>query len=351
MPNDPEQNVKFEQEKEMAEECVKKEKFDEAISHYRKALDLNPEYAEGYCNLGSILLDRGEFSEAEAYLQKSIIKDENLVEAYFNLGCSYQEKGDFNKALSFYKEVVLRERGNTATYARMGACAHYLGRTEDAVVFLKEALRLQPNSLEAAAQLSSLHIERKEYPEAEDALRISLVSHPEVVSLHFTLGLVLKEQGKFESALAQFNKVVTLEENNAEGFYHLADCCVALDLLKQAEPFYAKAFKLDQTFADPLHQLGNVYEKMDKSDSAAVMYRQWLAMVEDESWQYDENQLREYQRVCSYVEKYLSERGKDEEAEIYRKMAESPEVGLSGEAEESSLAEVSDYRVSLQIDE
>ena len=351
MPYDQKAKDVFQEEKTSAERLMDEEKYDEALAHLHKAVELNPEFAEGYCNIGCILLGRGEFSEAEGYLLRCLEKDRDSVEAYYNLGYAYQAKSEFDKALSFYKEVVTREPKNANAYAMMGACAQYLGREDDALVFLGEALRLKPDSMEAATQLAALYIDKKEYPHAEDVLRLSLVSHSEEVTLYFSLGLVLKEQGKFESALAQFNKVVQLDENNAEGFYHLADCCMALGLLKQAEPFFAKAYKLDQTFSEAVLQLGRVYEQMKNDDSANLMYRHWLDMVEDEISVYDEARREEFKKTCTFVEAYHHRLGEDKEAAVYREKVKAMET-VGAETTEASLSSKGeDYRVSLQIDD
>ena len=345
-------NDEFKKEKAQAENCLMENKFDEARVHLEKALELNPEYAEGYCNLGLILLNNGEFSEAEENFQKSLSIDDNLVEAYYNLGCSLLERNDYEKALSFFKEVILREPDNAMTYLKMGFCAQSLERMNDARVFFEEALRLQPDSLEAGAALSGLYVENRDYEKAEEVLRVNLVSHPDEVPLHYSLGLILKEQQKYESALAQFNKVVTLDENHPEGFYHLADCCGQLGFLKQAVPFFAKAYKLDETFSEAVFQLGNVYEGMKKTDTAVIMYRRWIDMVENHLWQLGEDMVETYKEKCKIVADYLESNGSDKgDVVYYRKKSESSEYNENDHVDVNTDAAESDYRVSLQIDE
>ena len=339
-------------EKALAEQLLKEEKFDEALIQYKKTLDMDPEWAEGYCNVGLIHLNKGEFTEAEENLQISLSKDENLVEAYFNLGCDYQEKSDYEKALSFFKEVILREPDNANAFLRMGTCAQYLGRAEDAVSFFNEALRLQPNSLEAGAALSSLYIEKKDYIQAEEVLRVNLVSHPDSLPLHYSLGLILKEQEKYEAALAQFNAVVTLDGNHAEGFYHLADCCVELGFLKQAEPFFAKAYKLDNTFSEAVFQLGTLNEKMKKMDTSVLMYRRWVDMVENETWQFDGAMTMIYREKCLIVANHLARQG-DNEADVafYREKFESASDPSSESFNTATDTADKAYRVNLQIED
>ena len=45
---------------------------DEAIAHYRKALEINPDYVEAHYNLGNALAGRGQVDEAIAHFQKAL---------------------------------------------------------------------------------------------------------------------------------------------------------------------------------------------------------------------------------------------------------------------------------------
>src|SRR5262249_34840481 len=47
-----------------------KGRLDEAIAEYRKAIDLQHDYAEAHCNLGHALRQRGDFAEALAALKR-----------------------------------------------------------------------------------------------------------------------------------------------------------------------------------------------------------------------------------------------------------------------------------------
>ena len=61
-------------------------RVDEAIAHYRKALEINPDFAEAHNNLGLALADRGRFDEAIAYYQKALEIKPDYAEAHNNLG-------------------------------------------------------------------------------------------------------------------------------------------------------------------------------------------------------------------------------------------------------------------------
>ena len=60
-------------------------RFDEALAHYRKALEIKPDYAEVHHNLGIILAGKGRFDDALAHYQKALEIKPDFVEARNNL--------------------------------------------------------------------------------------------------------------------------------------------------------------------------------------------------------------------------------------------------------------------------
>jgi superkiller protein 3 len=62
-----------------------KGQLEEAIEAYRKAIQLDPNYANAYSNLGSALYDKGQLEEAIEAYRKAIQLDPNYADAYGNL--------------------------------------------------------------------------------------------------------------------------------------------------------------------------------------------------------------------------------------------------------------------------
>ena len=62
------------------------EDTDVAISHYQRAIELNPNKPESYYNLGNALCIKSEFEKAIVNYQKTIELDKVNAPAYYNLG-------------------------------------------------------------------------------------------------------------------------------------------------------------------------------------------------------------------------------------------------------------------------
>ncbi len=70
----------------------------EAELSTRKAIGLNPNFAEAYSTLGSILIEIDNLKEAEICIRKAIQLNPNLAEAYLSLGTIFFEIGKLQKA-------------------------------------------------------------------------------------------------------------------------------------------------------------------------------------------------------------------------------------------------------------
>jgi Flp pilus assembly protein TadD len=84
---------------------------DEAISHYRRALELKSDYAIAHNNLGNALLAEGELDEAIRHYRWVLQSSPDQPEAYNNLGFALAKKGRFEDAISYYKKALEIEPG------------------------------------------------------------------------------------------------------------------------------------------------------------------------------------------------------------------------------------------------
>ena len=78
-------------------------KLEEAETSTRKAIEVNPNFAEVHYNLGVILNDIGKLQEAELSYRKAIELKPDFAEAYHNLSFIELLKGDYLNGLENYE--------------------------------------------------------------------------------------------------------------------------------------------------------------------------------------------------------------------------------------------------------
>jgi len=66
---------------------------------YRKALELNPDFAEAYCGLGATYQEAGHLEEAAGYFQQALARQQDLTDVIFNLAMLRADQGRFTEAL------------------------------------------------------------------------------------------------------------------------------------------------------------------------------------------------------------------------------------------------------------
>ena len=81
-------------------------KLKEAEISYRKAIELNPDFAQANYNLGSLLKDLGRLQEAESTTRKAIELKSDYAIAHYTLGNILRDLGDFCSAINQYKQAL-----------------------------------------------------------------------------------------------------------------------------------------------------------------------------------------------------------------------------------------------------
>lgn len=73
--------------------------IDKAITYYKKAIELNPEYPTAYNDLGIAYEQQGKLAKAEENYLKALQLDPHYLRAHTNLGFLYDRMGEYEKAI------------------------------------------------------------------------------------------------------------------------------------------------------------------------------------------------------------------------------------------------------------
>jgi len=93
--------------------------------YYRRAIDLNPIYAQSLSNLGYLKALRQEYDEAfEMLTRAENLKDGKTPTTYLGLAVIYENRKEFIKALDMFLMLLSRNPGNLDTLVRVGAVSH-----------------------------------------------------------------------------------------------------------------------------------------------------------------------------------------------------------------------------------
>ena len=148
-------------------------RMDEAISHYRKAIKLKPDYALAHNNLGLALAPRAPEEALKALLAATRIQPD-LAEAQFNLGNAWKALGRLDSAVQSYREALGRGYRSADVHYNLANTLKAAGRLEEAEQSYREALSLKGEDAQALTNLAGTLLEQGRQEDAICAYREAL---------------------------------------------------------------------------------------------------------------------------------------------------------------------------------
>lgn len=122
-------------------------RFDEAIPHFKRALELNPEEEDIpyiYAFMGEALKDMGEYKGAIEVLKLGIEADDDREDLFNLLGFCHYKLEDYESAARAFTRAIEVDPSNAIDYANLGVNLRKLNRTEEAIHNFKVALTMEP---------------------------------------------------------------------------------------------------------------------------------------------------------------------------------------------------------------
>jgi tetratricopeptide (TPR) repeat protein len=117
--------------------------IEEAITEFRKELEINPGDAAAYYKLADGYSREQKYEEAERLLQRSIWLDSTSTGPYILLGKVLQKKGETELAVRALQRALAMDPNNPIPHHLLGQAYRDLGRNEEADQELKVAGQLE----------------------------------------------------------------------------------------------------------------------------------------------------------------------------------------------------------------
>ncbi len=116
----------------------------EAIEAYERALELAPDYADAYCNLGAVRYNQGQRQEARRAFEACLAREADHVEANFNLANVLEEEGEDEPALVHYRRALAADPLYPDLHINLALLYEKLERARPAADHWRRYLQLEP---------------------------------------------------------------------------------------------------------------------------------------------------------------------------------------------------------------
>jgi len=135
-------------------------RLEEAETHYRRAIAIDPDYGPAYVNLGIVLMARGDALvrmnrevEAIAVYRESLRLNPNNSVLRFAVGSLLVKAERFEEAIGEFRAGLVLVPESAEAHNNLGGALAATGRTVEAIAEFEHALRLNPNLASARRNL------------------------------------------------------------------------------------------------------------------------------------------------------------------------------------------------------
>ncbi|MGA2172868.1 MAG: tetratricopeptide repeat protein [Sedimentisphaerales bacterium] len=225
IPNSPEIHNNF------GNALEKMGKVDEAIAHYKFALELDPCFSTSRYNLGRALAEQGKYEEAIEQYKIYLGSGVDVAQLREEMGTILARKGKTEDAIGQFQKALAEKPDSVAAMSFLGYALAQGGKTNEAVEYYRMALRIDPNDVITHGRLALALASVGKIDEAIEHCRIVLKALPNDVEMHTNLGILLQRQGKIDEAVECYRKALQIDPT----YKQARDCLDAIVRQKSRE--------------------------------------------------------------------------------------------------------------------
>ena len=120
--------------------------YEDAAKSLKKAIALNPNYAEAHCNYGIALAKFNRHEEAISAYNRAIELEPNDAISRYNLGFSLEQLKKYEEAISAYNRAIFLKPNYTNAHYSRGGVLEKLGHYKEALASVEKALKYEPEN-------------------------------------------------------------------------------------------------------------------------------------------------------------------------------------------------------------
>ncbi|MBF0452784.1 MAG: tetratricopeptide repeat protein [Candidatus Magnetomorum sp.] len=205
-----------------------KRDFEQAIIAYKKTVELNPREHRAWNNLGWVYMAQKDFEHSMTSLKRAIQEKQDYPVAYLNLGMVYLLQKDLDNAEGMFKQYIELKPDDSEGYRNLSSVYQQKGKMDDAIQILRTFLQIKPDDIIAKNNLAVLLLSKARYGESVRLLKSihnKNVNDPKfnkevaktlaVASYHLAEALT-KREGKSKQAIDAYRDYLNLSDNLSE---------------------------------------------------------------------------------------------------------------------------------------
>ncbi len=195
----------------------------------------------------------GRLAKGLALYEKILADNPNHSAALFQLGNHKRAQGEFDTAIEYHQKALVADPEDFQTLYSLAEDYAASGNIDQEIETLNRCLELDSNSLPTLKKLRNAYLSTQNLEGAQNIQKslLGLVQDSDkldeeralLLRIIYSIGLKYMEEGKYDSAVAEFRQAIKEDETSAPAHVSLGDIYLKLDNSRQALKTWKSGFE------------------------------------------------------------------------------------------------------------
>ncbi|KAH0789677.1 TPR Domain containing protein [Histomonas meleagridis] len=272
---------KAEEEKNIGNSDFKRGDYASAMEHYKKAISLDPHNMIYYTNISSVLSKQNRYFDAIEICEKAVqigyehkASKDMISRAYQKIAMNYASIGNLEKSIEALDKSLREKNSREVEHEkrRIEEILHKVTTNETTETFEE----IKEKGLNAEKEGNIIYA-IDYYTKAINYNEHNM--NDKDILIH-RADLYVKI-GEFKAGLNDYDRVRSMDENNAEFLRKKANCLLLMGNFNEAKKFYKKAVEVDPNNKSLIEEMNRAVVQINKSENKMITPFKWCCKLEN----------------------------------------------------------------------
>lgn len=251
--------------------------FNLALKDVDRALTIDSTVSFFHATRGEIMFKAGDLRNARLSLERAVAYDPENTEALLKLGEIYFLLRRYEESVDAIDAALMLNERLPQGYFLKGFLFKEIGDTTKAISSFQTATELNPDFYDAYMELANLYSWQGD-PLALEYLNTAIDLRPKSVEAWYNKGVFYQSTGYVEEAIEAYQELVKRDSDGFLGYYNMGYLYLTEYLAYEtALAYFDTVLTIQPMSFDALYNKGLCYEEMGDAEMAEAIYREVLA--------------------------------------------------------------------------
>ncbi|MBW4612685.1 MAG: tetratricopeptide repeat protein [Desmonostoc vinosum HA7617-LM4] len=280
--------------------------YKQALASYDRAIQIQPDYLEAWSGRGFALINLRRYQEAIASFDRAIQLKDDDSKVWNAKGDALISLNEYDNAIKAYEQAIELQSNDYEAWYKKGLALQNLKRYEDAITAYEKVVELKPDYEQAWYNWGNSLVNLRRYQDAFTAYDKAVQYKSDYYQAWLSRGNILINLQRYPEAINSFNQVIKYNPSNYQAWYNLGWSLHQTQRYAEAIESYNKATALKRNDYQLWYNIGNSQYNLNKYAEAIASYNKAVRFKPDhyESWYSKGNALLNLKRYQEAIASY-----------------------------------------------